>query len=268
MLAHQLATAISSAPLRMLDDLSRDIWKAFGASMISEDEAQALAQAIHDRRHQVRSGDTGTAHRTTSGTARTWSYFPPKRLQRSPDRQRSLKRRRLLAASGPLPPQLAAKFTVGEQAVLRIVGDAVRDHGDCRLTVPELAARSGTSETTVRRALKEASRLGLITIEERRIAYRPNLPNVVRIVSREWLVWITQGGGFQKRKSTENQGFQRKRIQPHKAVVARPVDARDLKSLGLEHPNQTKARRSQAEQNSDKRHCCGKMPQSFVFQGK
>jgi DNA-binding GntR family transcriptional regulator len=51
----------------------------------------------------------------------------------------------------------------------------MKDNRDCRLTVPELAARSGTSETTVRRALKEASRLGLITIEERRVPYRPKL---------------------------------------------------------------------------------------------
>jgi hypothetical protein len=78
--------------------------------------------------------------------------------------------------------------------------------------VPEIAARSGTSQTTVRRALKEASSLGLITIEERRVPYRPNLANVVRIISREWLSWIRKGGGFQKRKATENQGFQKSKM--------------------------------------------------------
>jgi AraC-like DNA-binding protein len=217
MLATQIMTAIADAPLRALDDLSRDIWKAFGVSMISEDQAQALAQAIHDRRHQLRNRDTSGTGRTTTGNTRTWSYFPPKRSQRSPDRQRSLERRRQLAASGPLPQQLAAKFTTGEQAVLRIIGDAVRDHGDCRLTVPEIAARSGTSETTVRRALKEASSLGLITIEERRVPYQPNRPNVVRIVSKEWLDWIRRGGGFQKRKATENQGFQKKKPFPSRS---------------------------------------------------
>jgi len=36
-----------------------------------------------------------------------------------------------LAASGPLPPQLASHFTTGELTVLRIVGDEVKAHGVC-----------------------------------------------------------------------------------------------------------------------------------------
>ncbi len=192
----QLATAIRGAPLRTLDDLSRDVWRALDAGMLSDDDAQRLAEAIHARRNAHRN-TPGTAlgtPRTASKLDRTWSYFPPKkRPQRAPDRQRSLERRRTLAASGPLPPALAAKFTTGEQAVLRIVADEVRDcDGACRLTVPELAARSGTSESTVRRAFKEASRLGLVTIEERRVPYRPNLSNVVRVISREWSAWIAK----------------------------------------------------------------------------
>ena len=51
-------------------------------------------------------------------------------LQRSPDRQRSIERRRRLAASEPLLPQLASRFTTGELAVLRIVGDEVKAHGE------------------------------------------------------------------------------------------------------------------------------------------
>lgn len=215
--------------------------------MLSDDEAQALAEAIHARRNQVRSRDTGTGTRATTGNTHTRSYFPPKRHQRSPDRQRSLERRRQLAASGPLPPQLAARFTTGELAVLRIVGDEVRDHGDCRLTVPEIAARSGTSQTTVRRALKVASSLGLITIEERRVPYRPNLSNVVRIVSREWLAWTTKakqrgrivnlpathrplgGRGFQRWKATDNQKINKEKtafLTPHKISKEGSPDAK------------------------------------------
>jgi hypothetical protein len=83
--------------------------------------------------------------------------------------------------------------------------------GTCVLTIPEIAARSGTSETTVRRALKEASRQGMVTVEERRVPYRKNLPNVVRVVSAEWLMWIKRSSGCQKRKPTESKGFQEKR---------------------------------------------------------
>jgi hypothetical protein len=46
------------------------------------------------------------------------------------------------------------------------------------------------SETTVRNALRAARGLGLLTIEERRLTAWRNAPNVVRIVSREWLAWL------------------------------------------------------------------------------
>src|SRR6185312_1169824 len=46
----------------------------------------------------------------------------------------------------------------------------------------------------VQNAIREAARLGLLTIEERRREGRRNLPNVVRIVSKEWLAWLTRGG--------------------------------------------------------------------------
>lgn len=209
MLAQHLATAISGAPLRTLNDLSRDLWRAHSVSMLTDEEAQSLAEMIHTRRSQVRI--TGTPTGTAKGTPRQWSYFPPKRPQRSPERQRSLERRRTLAASSPLPPALAARFTTGELAVLRIVADAVRDRSSCRLTVPEIAARSGTSETTVRRALKVAAGLGLITIQERRVPHRPNLSNVIRIISREWLMWTKRGGGFQTWKATDNQTYPSKK---------------------------------------------------------
>src|SRR3954471_20238703 len=46
------------------------------------------------------------------------SLFPLRRLQRAPQRPVAIARRRHLAASGPMPPALACKFTVSELAVL------------------------------------------------------------------------------------------------------------------------------------------------------
>src|SRR3954454_3368543 len=46
--------------------------------------------------------------------------------QRAPVRAVAIARRRHLAASGPMPPALACRFTVSELAVLKIVGDEVR----------------------------------------------------------------------------------------------------------------------------------------------
>src|SRR5215218_2127948 len=93
-----------------------------------------------------------------------------------------------------MPPALACKFTVSELAVLRIIGDEVRQHGHCGRCVDELAARAGVCRRMVQNAIREAARLGLVTIEERRREGRRNLPNVVRIVSKEWTVWLARGG--------------------------------------------------------------------------
>ena len=83
------------------------------------------------------------------------SHFPPKRkAARSPNRRASIERRRTLAASGPMPPQLASQFTTGELAALRIVADAVRERGACMLTLGEIAARAGVCVTTARNALR------------------------------------------------------------------------------------------------------------------
>src|SRR4051812_25180632 len=57
-----------------------------------------------------------------------------------------------------------------------------------------LAARAGVCRRMVQAALREAARLGLLTIEERRREGRRNLPNVVRIVAKDWTTWLTRGG--------------------------------------------------------------------------
>jgi len=93
-----------------------------------------------------------------------------------------------------MPPALACRFTVSELAVLRIVGDEVRQHGHCDRCVDELAARAGVCRRMVQTALREAARLGLLTIEERRREGRRNLPNVVRVISKEWTSWLERGG--------------------------------------------------------------------------
>src|SRR5205085_6375345 len=118
------------------------------------------------------------------------SIFPPRRLQRAPKRPVAIARRRHLAASGPMPPSLACKFTVGELAVLRIVGDEVRQHGQCDRCVDELAARAGVCRSLVKNAIRTAARLGLLTVEERRREGRTNLPQGIRVISKAWTYWL------------------------------------------------------------------------------
>lgn len=102
-------------------------------------------------------------------------------------------RRRRLAYSGPMPPALSAQFTLGELSCLRIIADEVRDRGFCALTLGAIAARAGCCRELAKRAVRKAGREELVTVEERRRPGQVNLPNVIRIISREWLAWIARG---------------------------------------------------------------------------
>jgi hypothetical protein len=62
-----------------------------------------------------------------------------------------------------MPPALAARFTVGELAVLRIVGDEVRGLGACARTIEEIAARAGTCRRMVQNAIRQAAARGPAT---------------------------------------------------------------------------------------------------------
>lgn len=185
-LQEQLAEAIGGArTLARLDSLARLVWQGWSAGAVPEDAAQSLAEAVHSRKVEVR----GTIVPVGIPAGRQ-TIFRPRRAQVTPDRARSIERRRRLAFSGPLPPALASRFTTGELAVLRIIGDEVRDHGASGLPVAAIAARAGVGRTTAQRAIKIAAAAGLLTVQERRRQGRVNLTNVVRIVSREWLDWM------------------------------------------------------------------------------
>jgi hypothetical protein len=123
-----------------------------------------------------------------------------------------MERRRRWAASGRLPPGLAARFTLAEAAVLALVAAEVARRGDCRLAIDNLAAVTGVSRTTVKNAIREAVRLGLLTVEERQVTGWRNDTNVVRITSREWTAWLRlarrtlpSGGGVKSATTTHTQ---------------------------------------------------------------
>jgi hypothetical protein len=198
MFADQLSTAIATASLNNLDQLSRTIWQGHATGAIDDGEAQHLAELIQARRQPAR------AQRKPVGLppGRN-SIFPPRRPQRSLNRLASIHRRRTLAASGPMPPSLASRFTTSELAVLRIIADAVRDNAQCIKSIPEIAARAGVCRSTVQNAIRMAAREGLLTVQERRREGRKNAPNIVRIISSEWLTWIKRGSGFKKMAPTD-----------------------------------------------------------------
>ena len=115
------------------------------------------------------------------------------------DRPTSAPRRERADAAGA-----GGKFTVAELAVLRIVGDEVRGQGACALTLAEIAARAGVCRTDGA-GRHPAGRRGSGCSRSRSAAGRgeKNLPNVVRIVSREWLRLVAHRG---QKKCPHGQG--------------------------------------------------------------
>src|SRR4029079_2592881 len=213
MFCAQMAAAIDGArTLTRLDHLSRSIWQGLAAGAVGDDDAQSLAERLHARRSLLR----GEIKPVGVPVGRP-SLFPPRRLQKAPKRPVAIARRRHLAASGPMPPALACKFTVSELAVLRIIGDEVRQHGQCDRYVDELAARAGVCRRRVENAIREAARLGLLTVEERRREGRRNLPNIVRIVSKEGTSWLARGGRSSRPTAAATIGCKK----------MRPTDSRD-----------------------------------------
>jgi hypothetical protein len=170
------------------DHALRELNAAYAAGRISDDDYAAADAAIRARmpRSSPRTGAVQLGHLR--------SVFPPKRLQRSPDRLRSMERRRTIAASGPMPPALACRFTVGQLAALGVVADQLARYGSCVLTVAEIAARAGVSHRLVQDAVRLAEGDGLVRVEERRQQGARNLPNKVTILSRDWAAWLRRRG--------------------------------------------------------------------------
>jgi hypothetical protein len=183
MFCEQIEQVIHSSSLRDLDHVAKLLWQGLGNGSVSEADAERLATLVEVRRSLRRAQQPQRPIPLALA-------FTPRKTQRSPDRQRSKARRRQLAAAGPLPPPLAAMFTTGELAVLAVIVFEVRQNGVCDRPIDELVARSGTSRTTVQRAVRFAAISGLITKEERPRRGCKSLTNVIRVVSQEWLTWL------------------------------------------------------------------------------
>lgn len=181
-----------------MDEAGRQLWQGHASGALTDEEAQALAERLHGRRSAIRE-----AVRPVGTVVARISVFPPRRASRSPDRLASRDRRRLLASSGPMPPALAARFTEGQRAVLKIVADEIAERKECALCIDAIAARAGVCRRLAQGAIRLAEGDGLLTVEERRRQGRKNDPNVVRIISREWQAWIAKGNRPTKQKALE-----------------------------------------------------------------
>ena len=175
MFVEQIRRAIAATPRAELCRVASTIWKGHAAGALSDDEAQALAEAVEARK----AVPATTIARRSSGSR-----------PRSPE---SMERRRRWVASGLMPPQIAARFTMGEGAVLAVVAAEVSKRGACKMTIGHIAALAGVCATTVRNAIREAAALGLLRSEEWRLSAFRNAPNTVTILSAEWTSWLRLG---------------------------------------------------------------------------
>ena len=99
-----------------------------------------------------------------------------------------VQRRRALAASLHIPPELGAKFTDGQRAVLKIVCGEVVKHGACTLKWDAIANLSSVTPGVVTTAIRTAQAEGLIAIE--RTTGRPNTITL----SEKWKTWLDSYG--------------------------------------------------------------------------
>src|SRR4051812_38472251 len=182
MFVDELRRAVEASPRVELTKVSALLWKAYAAGHVTEAEASALSEAIELKR------------------ALPAIQKPvQRRFGSRPRTPASMERRRRWAASGAMPPQLAARFTLAETAVLAVVSAEHVSRGRCTLVIDHIAALAGVSRATVKRALREAQALGLVRIEERRLSAWRNAPNMVTITSSEWSTWLRmrrKGVGF------------------------------------------------------------------------
>ena len=182
MFAAEIRRAVEAAPRVKLPEIAVLLWRAYNAGQVSEVDAEALSELI-ELRKAVKKPDIAPDR---AGSLR-------KPVGSRPRTDASMERRRRWAASGRLPPAIAARFTLAEQAVLALVAAETARRGDCRLAAGHVAAVAGVSRSTVKNAIRQARTLGLVTVEERQITGFRNDTNIVRIVSPEWSAWLRLG---------------------------------------------------------------------------
>lgn len=212
----EMRAAVEAAAPGKLALVMSAMARAYGAGGLTDDQYLQLDGLLAARRKvgqavPNRSLAVACAQVLPAPSPVQWGGSAPARVRcrtgsraRSPE---SVGRRRRWAAAGFLPPKVAASFTLGQQAVLAVVGKQLAVRGTCTLAVGAIAALAGVGDSTVRRALRQAALMGLVTVEARRITGFRNDTNVVRIASAEWAAWLRLrlprsarpdlGGGFQ-----------------------------------------------------------------------
>jgi hypothetical protein len=182
--AEHLEAATIGADAATLDDLARQLWRSYEAAEISDADAEAVSEAIQTRRAALKADRPNPTHNAVAAILPRCRPKP----KPSPDRRARLDRRRNLA--GQLPPHVRHHFTEAERSVLALISRDVRHHGCCDRHIDALARESGSSRSTVKRAIREAVRLGLLRRQERRRRGCKSLTNILSVIDPGWRAWL------------------------------------------------------------------------------
>lgn len=179
--------------LAEIDDYCRQILKLNSTGQLSDEDATRLLEKAKHRRDNLKKA-------RSDGLASPRSYYPERKLsgrsrtdaatgQREPERWR---RKRRLGDMASLKPEFRDLFTEGERAVLYIIMSDWKRHGRCDRSVKEIGDRAGVGPTTVRNALRKATRAGidLLQVTERRQYRAKNLTNVITVVHKGQRAWL------------------------------------------------------------------------------
>ena len=202
----ELKRAIAIAPRVNLPAVASVLWKAVADGHVDDVDAEELSGLIQARQLVPLVKPTTT------------------RRGSRPRTDASLERRRRWAASGRMPPAIAARFTAGEQAALAVVAVEACKPGGCRWPLARIAAVAGISISTAKRAIREAKALGLVSVEIRKIAMWRNDTNVVSIVCRTWQAWLSRAGGVHDWPTTIKQDSRKPFLAPR--IVTRAIGDR------------------------------------------
>lgn len=237
MLAAQFAAAAASArTVAALDDVSRLAWRAHAEGHLDERGIAGLAEAAEARRAVLRSFGQPKPSQPPAPAAK-----PSRPI--SPDRAASLARRRRLAASGALPPQLAACFTQGEVAALAVIAREVQRRGGCELPLDAIAALAGVSRTTVQNAVRAALAIGALARQERRRRGRKSDTNIFAITDAGWRAWLRLSGNrvqkperheYQNKNQSNQKGIRGAELWRSRSV--RGTMRRDLRDVSKRPP--------------------------------
>lgn len=210
-----------------LHDLSRRVNIAWSRGEVSDDVAQVVLEAIHDRRKRQANASSKRLSPIASLLKVEGGAAEP-----LPTDSIHLRMRRYVSKVASIPGRIASLFTQGQQAALGVIAFQVRKFGACQLAVGVIARKARTSERTVQYALKIASAYGVINIRRRRRA--THFITITLEAWRDW--WRTSRSNLDKPfnqkdfldppKGAKNGGSEARERAPAKAkppVMAVPV---------------------------------------------